>query len=388
MTSDQPTLCACLTPPGRAAIATLGLRGPAAWSIARALFQRRLLASQKTPASLPELPRPGDFWLGWFGSKSEGADEVVLLVKEFTPVPWLELHCHGGPEVVWLLQEQVQARGACIVPWSEFDRAHLPPEQAAAQFVLAHAPTARTAAIALDQWHGAFKRAVERASQALASGDLETARSILMRLKALGGAGRHLVQPWRVVLAGAPNVGKSSLANALAGYARSVVAPTPGTTRDVVTTAIALDGWPIELGDTAGLRPGSDAVERAGIERARDAVAVADLCLWVLDGAALPVPPESTPTPLLVVINKTDLAPAWDWKRAPDALQVSAKTGAGVAALGDRIARTIAPAPLGPGEAVPFTEEMCAALDGCSESWGSSELRACICALEESNPQP
>src|SRR5205823_6640829 len=79
------------------------------------------------------------------------------------------------------------------------------------------------------------------------------------------------------------NVGKSSLINALAGYQRSIVAPTPGTTRDVVRVPVALDGWPVELLDTAGLRGDAPALEAAGIEQAREQAASADLCVWVLD---------------------------------------------------------------------------------------------------------
>src|SRR5439155_14905620 len=166
---------------------------------------------------------------GWLGDKGQGADEVVLLVKEVMPVPWLELHCHGGPQVVALLQEQLQARGVRTVDWPQFEGSRLSPGQAAAQEILANAPTARTGAIALDQWHGALRRAVNLASAALASGDVATARSMLMRLAELRGVGRHLVRPWRVVLAGAPNVGKSRLGHAVAGFARSVDAPTAGT---------------------------------------------------------------------------------------------------------------------------------------------------------------
>ena len=98
--------------------------------------------------------------------------------------------------------------------------------------------------------------------------------------------GRRLTAPWRVVVAGPPNVGKSSLVNALAGYQRSIVAPTPGTTRDVVTTRLAIDGWPVELADTAGVREATDALETQGVRLAREATAAADLCLWVLDASA------------------------------------------------------------------------------------------------------
>ena len=95
--------------------------------------------------------------------------------------------------------------------------------------------------------------------------------------------GRHLTRPWSVVLAGRTNVGKSSLMNALAGYGRAIVHHAPGTTRDAVALATAIDGWPVELCDTAGLRAADDAVERAGIERARQRLAQADLVVLVAD---------------------------------------------------------------------------------------------------------
>src|SRR5206468_2220750 len=110
---------------------------------------------------------------------------------------------------------------------------------------------------------------------------------------------------------GAPNVGKSSLVNALAGYQRSIVAPTPGTTRDVVATTLAIDGWPVELSDTAGLHGEGEQLERAGMARARAAAAAADLCVWVLDGSAAPVWLGPEITAPLTVINKIDLPPAW-----------------------------------------------------------------------------
>ena len=87
--------------------------------------------------------------------------------------------------------------------------------------------------------------------------------------------------PWRVVVFGAPNVGKSSLINALAGYERAIVSPTPGTTRDVVTVTTAIDGWPVQLSDTAGFRETQDELESAGIELATNSAiqsGARDLC--------------------------------------------------------------------------------------------------------------
>ena len=116
-------------------------------------------------------------------------------------------------------------------------------------------------------------------------------------------------RPWRVVLGGAVNAGKSSLVNALVGHARSIVTAVPGTTRDLVETRIVLDGWEVDLVDTAGLRgaaEGVDAVERAGIDRAVAAAEDADLVLRIAPAGGGP-PPAPAHSRELVVVTKGDL---------------------------------------------------------------------------------
>src|SRR5262249_24412086 len=179
---------------------------------------------------------------------------------------------------------------------------------------------------------------------------------LLAELDGRAALGRHLTAPWRVIVAGAPNVGKSSLVNALAGYQRSVVAATPGTTRDVVTTPLAVDGWPVEVADTAGWREPAGALERQGIERARAAAAGADLCLWVLDASAAWVGPERD-TPRCGV-NKIARPAAWDLSQAASAVRVSARTGAGLPELCQALSRWLVPNPPPTGAAVPFTPSL------------------------------
>jgi tRNA modification GTPase len=316
-------------------------------------------------------------------------DDVIVAVKQITPTVLLELHCHGGPAVVRLIEELYTQRGVQACTWQEFQRgANAPAWQADAEAWLVQAPTKRIAAILLDQYDGAFHRSVTAARAALADGRLETASESVNRLARQAGLGRHLVRPWSVVIAGAPNVGKSSLVNALAGYTRSVVAATSGTTRDVTTTTLAIDGWPVELSDTAGLRDAAGAIEAEGIFRARAAVAKADLCLWVLDGAAADAERgDFSGLSVQVVINKTDLAPAWDWSRFPEAPRVSATSRTGLRELCDAISRRLVPDPPAPGAAVPYSPDICDRMEAAdrllsaNRTAADNELPAAIFSL-------
>jgi tRNA modification GTPase len=350
--SAPDTLVACLTPPGRGALATLGLAGPRAWEAVRPLFRTR------SGGELPAAPEAGRFWLGRLGE--DVADEVVLAVKSAGPSPLLEIHGHGGREVLRFLLDLFASRGLRPCSWPEF--LHLTesdPLRAAAAAALAGAATARTAAVLLDQYHGALAAALDAVHAALDSGDTAAAATQLDALAARADLGRHLTAPWRVAVAGAPNVGKSSLVNALAGYQRSVVSATPGTTRDVVTVRLAVDGWLVELADTAGLRGDAGALEEAGIRRARDAAAAADLVLWVVDASAPPAWPAPDAGPVRVVVNKVDLPPAWDLAAAGEALRVSAATGAGLPELCAALGGRLVPDPPPAGSAVPFTPALC-----------------------------
>ena len=351
MIPESDTVVSCLTPVGVGAIAVLALHGQRAWSAVRVLFRP---ASNKP---LPEeLPEAGTIWFGHFGGDGL-ADEVVVTVKQTTPQPWLEVHCHGGRQVVDWLIELLPRYGIQPVDCAKFIRLVEPGVRADAQEGLARAETIRTAAILLDLVNGAMDRAWDDIRTFVETGETGAAVGRIDRLLAHAQLASHLTFPWNVVVAGAPNVGKSSLVNALAGFRRSVVAPVPGTTRDVVSVRLAIDGWPVALSDTAGLRDEATGLESAGVTLARSALTEADLILWVLDSTADPVWPDAetaaTRDPLFVV-NKTDQTAAWDASSLTGAVFVSAQSGAGIPGLCAAISNRLVPNPPSPGEAVPF----------------------------------
>ncbi len=378
--SADGNYAACLTPAGTGAIATLALRGKWVWPVVRELF--RPAAQQSLPVAVPE---SGRVWPGQFGTGI--VDEVVLSVKQSAPLPWVEVHCHGGSAVVAALLEQLQQRGANLLSWADFLRLTEPPWRAAALEKLAQARTARTAAILLDQANGAFERALESIRGQLRDGNFRAARAEIAELLAFADLGCHLVAPWRVVIAGAPNVGKSSLVNALAGFQRSIVAPIPGTTRDLVTTEIAIDGWPVELIDTAGQRTESVSLEREGIELARQAMARADLIVWVLDTVTTPVWPDEISSLMYIAINKIDLQPTWDVAKA-EALLVSTLTGTGIAGLCAAISLRLAPGPLAPGRGIPFLASQIEALKLARDCLDSTTPASALEAIGEARMEP
>jgi tRNA modification GTPase len=174
-------------------------------------------------------------------------------------------------------------------------------------------------------------------------------------------------------------VGKSSLLNALAGYERAIVHDRPGTTRDLVVARIACDGWPVNLCDTAGLRPSADPIESLGVERARESQLDADLVLVLLDGSQPLSPLDhellATHKNAWVVATKSDLPWVWRGQLAVGA-RVSALAGEGVDALASVIgARLVPHAPPG-GAGVPFLAEQIACLQGAHDRMEAGDIAA------------
>ena len=339
-----------LTPDGRGAVAVVRVWGPDAVAVADLAFRP---ARRGRLADSP----PGGLRLGRMGAGL--GDEVVAVVLRGEPGE-VEVQCHGGPAPLRLVIDALVANGAEPRTSESWARQAAPSRVAAeAAIDLAQAPTVRTAEILPEQAEGALERAV--GSLVITLRD-EPARGIdeldvLIRRSAVG---LRLLSGWRVVLAGRPNVGKSRLLNALAGYERAIVDPTPGTTRDVVTVRTALDGWPVELADTAGLRTSTDPIEAAGVERARAVQQGADLVLLVLDRsealtdadrALIAARPDA-----LRLANKADLPAAWDATEM-GSRPISAERGDGIEGLVAEIARRLVPEAMPPGGAVPFRQD-------------------------------
>jgi tRNA modification GTPase len=240
--------------------------------------------------------------------------------------------------------------------------------------------------ILLDQHEGALRRAFDDLAGALTANDVPGALQQIDELLEWADVGRHLVEPWKVVLAGRPNVGKSSLINALAGYDRAIVHPQPGTTRDVVTVAAAIEGWPIELADTAGIRCAGESLERAGIDLARRRLAEAHLVVLVFDASqswssedeALARDwPEA-----LRVFNKSDLSTAVDDRRPPG-IRTCALDGRGLDDLVRAIVWRLVPRIPEAGQAVPFLSRHVGILSAARAAVAAGDLQAAQSCLAD-----
>ena len=359
------TIVAAATPPGRGGIAIVRLSGHKVPAIATTL--------------LGALPAPRLATRASFLDAADGAIDTGIALyfpapHSYTGEHVLELQGHGSPVVVEALIGRAVALGARRAQPGEFtQRAYLNGKldlaQAEAVADLIDAASEAAARAALRSLEGEFSVQVRSLGTALAAlrvqveaaidfaeeeievlpdlalrEQLEAAVRQLAALRAISGQGRLLTEGMTIVIAGPPNAGKSTLLNRLAGHEAAIVTPLPGTTRDVLRERIQLDGMPLHLLDTAGLRaqPG-DAIEAEGIRRAEAALARADRILFVIDAAADPgasayeaerarLPAQ---VPVTLVFNKIDLCvPAVGRPAAGiDSIRVCARTGEGLETL-------------------------------------------------------
>jgi tRNA modification GTPase len=378
---NGPALAALWTPAGRGAIATI--RVSVEWSAWQPLDALPFRAADHRLLSV----QPGGRIV--FGRWGAGLEEdvVVCAVDRHS----LEIHCHGGQAAARRILRDLENAGCRVVGWPEVLRAAESPLRAEILGELCRATTLQTAAILWEQANGLFE-SVLRALISSVRADISAAAAQIRDWLAWAEFGLHLTQPWRVVLAGRPNVGKSSLINAILGYTRSVVFDQPGTTRDVVSAQSAIDGWPIELSDTAGLRQSTDPIEAAGVERARATLGAADLAIVLVDISQPASNPDRAilgehPRSLLVA-HKCDLAPyegtdRWQTEESAGWLRVSSKTGEGLEALVAAISRRLVPRVPPRDALVPITERHAGLLERGLDAANQSDAEGLLRALNE-----
>jgi tRNA modification GTPase len=354
------TIAALATAPGIGAIAVVRLSGPKAAEIARALTRRA--------------PRPRQADLRTFRDATGAPLDRGLVLffpapSSFTGEDVVELHCHGGRVVADAVLAAVYRLGARAAEAGEFtlraflnDRIDLLQAEAIADLVTSG--SAQAARAAVRSLEGEFSAAVTQLQAALTNlrvrieawldfpdeelpfdaapactAELDALAAKLAALCERARSGRALHDGLSVAIAGAPNAGKSSLLNRLAGYDAAIVTEIPGTTRDPLREQLTLDGLPVTVVDTAGLRETNDPIEREGVRRARIEVARADRLLWVAD---VREPLEATVAAaraahaggsLTIVANKIDLAgiePRATEEQGAAIIYVSALTGQGI----------------------------------------------------------
>jgi tRNA modification GTPase len=361
------TIAAIATPAGRGGIGVVRVAGARAAEISRALT-----------GGLPPARRAT--LVGFCDARGEAIDRGLMLFfpapHSYTGEPMLELHGHGGMVVMQLLLEACLDAGARLAEPGEFTRraflnGKLDLAQAEGVADLIESASSDAARCALRSLSGEFSAAVhalvarltelralteamldfpEEEVDAMHRDDamarLGQVREALDEVLARSRQGSLLREGIRVVIAGRPNVGKSSLLNRLAGEERAIVTPIAGTTRDALREDIQIEGVPLRVVDTAGLREAGDEVERIGVERAWQELARADVVLAVFEAAAgigeedraiLRRFESALPagTVRIDVFNKIDLAgmPATSTDKAPREVYLSAKTGEGLELL-------------------------------------------------------
>jgi tRNA modification GTPase len=366
------TICALSTPPGRSGIAVVRISGTQSIDIFRNLFlpNRKFekIPSRKALLGTIRDPRSGC-------EIDEAMATCFLSPGSYTGEDLVEFSLHGNPVLVAALLDCICGHGARLAEPGEFTmrafvHGRLDLAQAEAVNDIINASTLYQAQVAARQSSGALSRqmkpikellvdiivnlesAVEfveenlpTASRETLAAKLEVVRRSLRDWVAGYRRGRIIKEGFSMAVVGRPNVGKSSIFNALLDQNRSIVAELPGTTRDLVSEFTNLEGIPVRLQDTAGIHQSGDHVEKLGIDRSLEAIVDADAILFVVDRSRpLSLQDEALKQKLvnnscLVVINKADLSSAWsdEQKRSFSGrwpyLEVSAKTGSGIGSL-------------------------------------------------------
>ena len=358
------TIVAIATPPGKGGVGVIRLSGPKALLLGEQLSRKQLKPRLATYAHFKD-------------HQQDVIDSGLVIYfsgpNSFTGEDVVELQGHGGPVIQDLLLKEVIRLGARQARAGEFsERAFLNDKidlaQAEAIADLIDSATAQAAKGAMRSLQGAFSNKVNDLLKELIylrmyveaaidfpdeeidfladskiRNSIQALQSSLDNTIKQAGQGAILRTGLRLVIAGKPNAGKSSLLNALAGHEAAIVTNVPGTTRDIVTETIDIDGLPVHILDTAGLRDSEDAVEKIGIQRARKAILEADHVLHIID--VTDAEPLMSPclqdefenTNTTVVYNKADLGTVSLDALNNNCLSVSALTGAGLFELREHI---------------------------------------------------
>lgn len=360
MSSD--TIFALATPAGRSGVAVFRISGARASEVLETLTRRALPEPRK--AVTRRLHAPGD---------AIPLDDALVLwfpaPASFTGEDVVELQIHGGPAVIAAVAHALAQTGLRLAEPGEFTRRafdhgklDLLEIEGLADLIAAETEGQRRQALRqaegelsalYEDWRGALISALARIEAAIDFPDEDLPEGLMllvdeaMRVTAQGIAqhlgDRHRGEMLRaglsVAILGAPNVGKSSLLNRLAGREAAIVSARAGTTRDVIEVKLDLDGYPVLIADTAGLRESGDEIEQEGMRRALKRAEHADLRIVVFDATSWPALDPAVLSQIdgeaIVVLNKAELAdlPAQAEISGRGAIQISAKTGAGIEAL-------------------------------------------------------
>ena len=366
------TIAAISTPAGRGGISVIIISGQDAVKIADEVFSGKNLSAVKSHT----------VHYGFIKRDGETIDEVLVTVmrapKTFTREDVVEISAHGGTITARRVLDAVIAAGAEMAEPGEFTKraflnGRIDLSQAEAVIDIINAENDLSRKNAVSQLEGSLSKEIKEIRQSLVhlaaamqviidypDEDLAdvTAEDILDtltvckaradKLLATADSGAIIRDGIRAAIAGKPNVGKSSLLNALARYDRAIVTEIAGTTRDTIEERVDLGGVPLVLIDTAGIRDTDDAVEKIGVERSKQSVAEADLVIVMIDGSRgvdnddLEIIEATADTKRIILINKTDLGGdkcADEIKKITDSvvIEISALTGDGIDALKDEI---------------------------------------------------
>lgn len=346
--SIQETIAAISTPPGEGGIGIVRVSGPESLSIARKVF---------SPAIAPDSLESHKARVGKFVNPLTGEkiDEVVLLPmlkpNSFTAEDVVEFHCHGGRLPLSLILREVLLLGARMAEPGEFTKraflnGRIDLTQAEAVISVIQATSEGSLRAAVKQLEGGLRKEISGFREGLigllarVEADIDfpedeiesvsleevaaRVKEIRGRIEALGKTykqGRILREGVSTAIVGRPNVGKSSLLNALLNFDRAIVAEVPGTTRDIIEEAVNVRGVALNIIDTAGIRSQGDEVEMEGIRRTRAVLEGADLVLAVFDGSReldeedLETAAAATGKKIIPVVNKRDLELRMDTDR-------------------------------------------------------------------------